>query len=151
LEDWAYRRGVLLDFIRPGKPIESAFIEFFNSTDRPPSRSKTAGRRPARHAQSPCSTARSARWAPAPAPSATPCVCAAAPACAPPRRRRGRAGSPTVTRRLSGSRGPPTLFLGRIVRKEHLAPSLQAVVVVRSTIEFAAFPAPGIPDVHREN
>ena len=27
LEDWAYRRGVQLDFIRPGKPIENAFIE----------------------------------------------------------------------------------------------------------------------------
>ena len=30
LEDWAYRRGVLLDFIRPGKPVENAFIESFN-------------------------------------------------------------------------------------------------------------------------
>jgi putative transposase len=30
LEDWAYRRGVQLDFIRPGKPIENAFIEPFN-------------------------------------------------------------------------------------------------------------------------
>jgi len=30
LEDWAYRRGVQLDFIRPGKPIENAFIESFN-------------------------------------------------------------------------------------------------------------------------
>ena len=29
LEDWAYRRGVQLDFIRPGKPIENAFIESF--------------------------------------------------------------------------------------------------------------------------
>ena len=27
LEDWAYRRGVQLDFIRPGKPVEHAFIE----------------------------------------------------------------------------------------------------------------------------
>jgi putative transposase len=27
LEDWAYRRGVQLDFIRPGKPVENAFIE----------------------------------------------------------------------------------------------------------------------------
>src|SRR5215471_8572455 len=26
LENWAYRRGVQLDFIRPGKPIENAFI-----------------------------------------------------------------------------------------------------------------------------
>jgi putative transposase len=30
LEDWAYRRGVQLDFTRPGKPAENAFIESFN-------------------------------------------------------------------------------------------------------------------------
>jgi putative transposase len=30
LADWAYRRGVQLDFIRPGKPVENAFIESFN-------------------------------------------------------------------------------------------------------------------------
>ncbi|GKS58520.1 insertion element protein [Nitrospira sp.] len=30
LEDWAYRRGVQLDFIRPGKPVENALIESFN-------------------------------------------------------------------------------------------------------------------------
>jgi len=30
LEDWAYERGVQLDFIRPGKPVENAFIEAFN-------------------------------------------------------------------------------------------------------------------------
>jgi putative transposase len=30
LEDWAYERGVQLDFIRPGKPMENAFIESFN-------------------------------------------------------------------------------------------------------------------------
>ncbi len=30
LEDWAYQRGVQLDFIRPGKPQENAFIESFN-------------------------------------------------------------------------------------------------------------------------
>src|SRR5262245_43220731 len=30
LEDWAYRCGVRLDFIRPGKPVENAFIESFN-------------------------------------------------------------------------------------------------------------------------
>ena len=30
LEDWAYHRGVQLDFIRPGKPIENAHIESFN-------------------------------------------------------------------------------------------------------------------------
>lgn len=30
LEDWAYRRGIQLDFIRPGKPVENAHIESFN-------------------------------------------------------------------------------------------------------------------------
>ena len=30
LEDCAYRRGVQLDFIRPGRPVENAFIESFN-------------------------------------------------------------------------------------------------------------------------
>jgi putative transposase len=30
LEDWAYQRGVQLDFIRPGKPVENAFIESLN-------------------------------------------------------------------------------------------------------------------------
>jgi putative transposase len=30
LEDWAYRRGVQLDFIRPDKPVENAFIESCN-------------------------------------------------------------------------------------------------------------------------
>jgi putative transposase len=30
LEDWAYRRGVQLDFIRPGKPVENAVIESCN-------------------------------------------------------------------------------------------------------------------------
>ena len=28
--EWAYRRGVTLDFIRPGKPSENGFIESFN-------------------------------------------------------------------------------------------------------------------------
>jgi putative transposase len=27
VEDWAYARGVQVDFIRPGKPVENAFIE----------------------------------------------------------------------------------------------------------------------------
>ena len=42
LEDWAYRQGVQLDFIRPGKPVENAFIESFNGRlrneclERPP-------------------------------------------------------------------------------------------------------------------
>jgi putative transposase len=30
LDAWAYQRGVQLDFIRPGKPTENAFIESFN-------------------------------------------------------------------------------------------------------------------------
>jgi putative transposase len=30
LEDWAYRRGAQLDFLRPGKPVENAFIESLN-------------------------------------------------------------------------------------------------------------------------
>lgn len=30
LDEWCYRRGVKLDFIRPGKPTENAFIESFN-------------------------------------------------------------------------------------------------------------------------
>lgn len=29
-EDWAYCRGVQLDFTRPGKLVENAFIESFN-------------------------------------------------------------------------------------------------------------------------
>jgi len=30
LDRWAYENGVKLDFIRPGKPVENAFIESFN-------------------------------------------------------------------------------------------------------------------------
>ncbi len=30
LDAWAYRRGVQLDFIRPGKPTENGYIESFN-------------------------------------------------------------------------------------------------------------------------
>lgn len=30
LDAWAYQRGVQLDFIRPGKPVENALIESFN-------------------------------------------------------------------------------------------------------------------------
>ena len=30
MEAWAYRTGVKLDFIRPGKPVENGFIESFN-------------------------------------------------------------------------------------------------------------------------
>lgn len=31
LDEWAYRKGVKLNFIRPGKPVENAFAESFNS------------------------------------------------------------------------------------------------------------------------
>lgn len=30
LDEWAHRHGVTLQFIRPGKPVENAFIESFN-------------------------------------------------------------------------------------------------------------------------
>jgi putative transposase len=30
LDAWAYRHGIQLDFIRPGKPVENGFIESFN-------------------------------------------------------------------------------------------------------------------------
>jgi putative transposase len=30
LDEWAYRCGIKLSFIRPGKPIENAFVESFN-------------------------------------------------------------------------------------------------------------------------
>lgn len=30
LEDWAYQRGVALDFTRPGKPTDNSYIESFN-------------------------------------------------------------------------------------------------------------------------
>ena len=30
LDEWAHRRGITLDFIRPGKPTENGFIEAFN-------------------------------------------------------------------------------------------------------------------------
>lgn len=34
LDAWAYRRGVELRFIRPGKPIENAYVESFNGKFR---------------------------------------------------------------------------------------------------------------------
>jgi putative transposase len=34
LDEWAYRNGVKLNFIRPGKPVENAFIESFNGRFR---------------------------------------------------------------------------------------------------------------------
>ena len=38
LDQWAHRRGVLLDFIMPGRPVENAYIESFNGRfrDEPP-------------------------------------------------------------------------------------------------------------------
>lgn len=30
LDEWAYRKGVRLRFIRPGKPVENAYVESFN-------------------------------------------------------------------------------------------------------------------------
>ena len=34
MDEWAYRNGVKLNFIRPGKPIENAYIESFNGRFR---------------------------------------------------------------------------------------------------------------------
>ena len=34
LDVWAYQRGVQLHFIRPGKPIENAYVESFNGKFR---------------------------------------------------------------------------------------------------------------------
>jgi putative transposase len=34
LDEWAYRCGVKLNFIRPGKPIENAYAESFNGRFR---------------------------------------------------------------------------------------------------------------------
>lgn len=34
LDQWAYENNVRLDFIRPGKPVENAFIESFNASFR---------------------------------------------------------------------------------------------------------------------
>ncbi len=34
LDEWAYQRGVKLNFIRPGKPTENAYIESFNGKFR---------------------------------------------------------------------------------------------------------------------
>ena len=34
LDQWAHWRGVQLDFIRPGKPVENAYIESFNGSFR---------------------------------------------------------------------------------------------------------------------
>ena len=34
LDNWAYQRGVRLNFIRPGKPVDNSFIESFNGKFR---------------------------------------------------------------------------------------------------------------------
>ncbi|WP_162788127.1 integrase core domain-containing protein, partial [Chromobacterium haemolyticum] len=34
LDQWAYQQGVTLDFSRPGKPTDNAFIESFNGSLR---------------------------------------------------------------------------------------------------------------------
>jgi putative transposase len=34
LADWAERRGVMLEFIQPGKPTQNSFVERFNRTFR---------------------------------------------------------------------------------------------------------------------
>jgi putative transposase len=34
LDQWAYQNGVKLDFTRPGKPVDNAFIESFNASLR---------------------------------------------------------------------------------------------------------------------
>lgn len=34
LDEWAHGRGVVLDFIAPGKPVQNAFVESFNGTFR---------------------------------------------------------------------------------------------------------------------
>jgi putative transposase len=34
MDEWAYRKGVKLSFIRPGKPMENAYIESFNGRFR---------------------------------------------------------------------------------------------------------------------
>ena len=51
LDLWAYQRGVTLDFSRPGKPTDNAFIESFNGKFRAEcliSRSRATPRRPSR-------------------------------------------------------------------------------------------------------
>ena len=34
LDEWAYRHGVKLHFIRPGKPVDNCYIESFNGKFR---------------------------------------------------------------------------------------------------------------------
>ncbi len=35
LDLWTYMNGVILDFSRPGKPTDNAFVESFNGKSRP--------------------------------------------------------------------------------------------------------------------
>ncbi len=46
LDEWAYQRGVLLDFIRAGKPVENCFIEFFNGKLRDECLNANQGQKP---------------------------------------------------------------------------------------------------------
>jgi putative transposase len=34
VDAWAYERGIKLDFIQPGKPVQNAFVESFNARFR---------------------------------------------------------------------------------------------------------------------
>ena len=34
MDEWAYRMGVKLNFIRPGRPVENTFAESFNGHER---------------------------------------------------------------------------------------------------------------------
>lgn len=36
LDDWAYRRGIKLDYTRPGKLMENGWVESFNRRLQPP-------------------------------------------------------------------------------------------------------------------
>ena len=44
LDIWAYQKGVVLDFSRPGKPTDNSFIESFNGKFRTRCRRRTTGR-----------------------------------------------------------------------------------------------------------
>lgn len=46
LDAWAYRRSVELHFIRPGKPVDNAFIESFTRTGSLTSRTRAPRSRP---------------------------------------------------------------------------------------------------------
>jgi putative transposase len=48
LDEWAWRRGAQLDFIRPGEPVENRLIESFNGRLRAESLNVTVGVRTVR-------------------------------------------------------------------------------------------------------